>query len=1084
MKQRQFEDLTRSRRNLNWAYNHYDSYDMYRDFVVQRAEGSVFIASTIAQYYYPNHTHIRMDGDEVHFKCDCPYCAVDDACGHVLASILLYEELDIPTTQDFYSYAEFLEAANKKKEEDRLAWEMEMAEIEKNQKLSYGKSIATILDQQLKEQVQEMVHKKMYHLDFELSLEYEKVQKKIVDVGGAIHYKYLDEAVLCLKAKIGSDKMYILKNFRSFFKDIEERNSVSYGKKLEFFHSLDVFEDDTRNLLPSLKTLCEVAEERENVTKIITVYSEWYDYLFNMLKDYPKSYLNWDFDEEEFLLCFEVKKNNDLFELSLVNERNLTLSNNEFYEIEEATLRHLTIESPQLKALASALYDKGSILFEQKDLNSILMLFETENQLEVIGYDAIEDSNVDEISLYIDVENDSLIARPFVIADGKQWNLLDENCPVATKSCKKVKYVLESFASKLTKNAAIMSLHDELTYRFLEEGLLHIEDDTIVYADESLKDIRRPTTLNLSVGVRLNNGLLQVDVDSVQLTKEEIREALMMYRKKRKYYKLRDGEIINLESNDMKELDHLFDVMHLQPKDLDDTTMELPLYRSLQIQSELTHAKELKVKLNEQLLAFNDRFREMTFDDVEVDSRYATILKEYQIYGVKWMLLLAKYGFHGILADDMGLGKTLQVIAMLESDKNRTKPSIVVCPASLLFNWEEELKKFNSNLSHICIYGTKEDRVEKIVNARDCNLIITTYDYLKHDVESYTNIDLSYVIIDEAQYIKNQKTKAARSVKALNGDHRIALTGTPIENSLAELWSIFDFLMPGYLYTYNFFRSNFEIPIVKDEDIDKQKELRSLVEPFILRRTKKGVLKELPEKAEKVLSFQFEEEEEKLYVSKLVEGNEEVSAALNMENPNQMLILKLLGELRQLCCDPRLIYQDYPYISSKMKACIEIVESLVETKQKVLIFSSFTKTLDLIELELKKRNIKYHMLTGSTPKEKRRELVDAFQNDDSIVFLISLKAAGVGLNLTAAEYVIHFDPWWNVAAENQASDRAHRIGQKKNVQVYKLIMKNSVEEKIVKMQERKKDMSDIFIEGSSGSFSSLSKDEILDLFQR
>ena len=371
-----------------------------------------------------------------------------------------------------------------------------------------------------------------------------------------------------------------------------------------------------------------------------------------------------------------------------------------------------------------------------------------------------------------------------------------------------------------------------------------------------------------------------------------------------------------------------------------------------------------------------------------------------------------------------------------------------------------------------------------IQRINDYDLVITSYDYIRRDIDLYQDYVFEYVILDEAQYIKNQSTKNAQCVKELKSRYRLALSGTPIENSLAELWSIFDFLMSGYLNNYTHFKKTYETPIVKGEDNEKALKLKSYVEPFILRRRKRDVLKELPERIDKSIYIEFNDEEEKIYQANAVMASRELQEMLNVEgdNYNKIVVLSMLTKLRQLCIDPRLLYDNVHEISSKMKACIELVLRLKVNHERVLIFSSFKSLLELLSIELSKNDISYHMLTGDTSKEERKELVDSFQNNDVDAFLISLKAGGTGLNLTAATAVIHFDPWWNLSAQNQASDRAHRIGQKHSVQVFSLIMKNSIEEKIEELQKRKKELSDMFTEGNEGSITSMNKDDLMYLF--
>ena len=365
-------------------------------------------------------------------------------------------------------------------------------------------------------------------------------------------------------------------------------------------------------------------------------------------------------------------------------------------------------------------------------------------------------------------------------------------------------------------------------------------------------------------------------------------------------------------------------------------------------------------------------------------------------------------------------------------------------------------------------------------------MVITSYDLLKRDVENYKGKKFKYIIADEAQYIKNSSTQNATSLKSLNGDTKFALTGTPIENSIAELWSIFDFIMPGYLYNYNKFKKKFEEPILKLEDTEALVRLKKLISPFVLRRVKKDVLTELPEKNITIMKSEMSKEQEKIYLSYWAQTKKEVAEELsgNGFEKSKFKILMLLTRLRQICCHPSLFIENYNGGSGKLDQCMDLVNDAIEAGHKILIFSSYTSMFEIIEKGFEKSGIKYFKLIGSTPVGKRIEMVDEFnKNADVKVFLISLKAGGTGLNLTSADVVIHYDPWWNVSSENQATDRAYRIGQKNSVQVYKLIASNSIEEKINKMQERKEKLSKDVLSTEETFINKMSKEEILNLFE-
>jgi len=350
------------------------------------------------------------------------------------------------------------------------------------------------------------------------------------------------------------------------------------------------------------------------------------------------------------------------------------------------------------------------------------------------------------------------------------------------------------------------------------------------------------------------------------------------------------------------------------------------------------------------------------------------------------------------------------------------------------------------------------ERKRKIEEIGKYQVIITSYDSLKRDIDLYENYCFKYVVADEAQYIKNNNTKNSKAIKTINAETKFALTGTPIENSLSELWSIFDFIMPGYLYKYKKFKELYETPIIKEQNEDVMNKLKKQIEPFVLRRTKGEVLTELPDKTVTILNNEMSEEQYNIYMSYMAQARKEIMSQIDINGfeKSQIKILSLLMRLRQICCHPKLFLREYEGESSKLNQCIEIIQDAVLGGHKILLFSSYTSMFEIIEEKLKNIGVKYLKLTGQTKVGERIELVDKFNTNENIkVFLISLKAGGTGLNLTGADMVIHYDPWWNLSAENQATDRTYRIGQKRNVQVYKLITKNSIEEKIYELQQKK-----------------------------
>lgn len=410
--------------------------------------------------------------------------------------------------------------------------------------------------------------------------------------------------------------------------------------------------------------------------------------------------------------------------------------------------------------------------------------------------------------------------------------------------------------------------------------------------------------------------------------------------------------------------------------------------------------------------------------------------------------------------------------------------ALIVSPASLVYNWKEEFLKYAPQLQVTMVVGNQQERADIIHNYKESDVLVTSYDLLKRDIAEYEDSAFTYQIIDESQYIKNHTTAAAKSVKVINSKIRLALTGTPIENRLSELWSIFDYLMPGFLYGYETFRKEMEISITKYRDEQASLRLKKMTSPFILRRLKADVLSDLPEKLEEIRYAKLETEQQRIYDGQVVHMRKMLEAQKGEEfQKNKLQVLAELTKIRQICCDPELLFEKYTGGSAKRDVCIQLIQSAIEGEHKILVFSQFTSMLELLEQELKKAKIDYFKITGETPKQKRVEMVNTFNGDTTPVFLISLKAGGTGLNLTGADVVIHYDPWWNQAAQNQATDRAHRIGQTKTVTVYKLIAKNTIEKKIVKMQESKKDLADAILSGENGSITQMNKEEIMELLE-
>lgn len=895
--------------------------------------------------------------------------------------------------------------------------------------------------------------------------------------------------------QVGKDKLYVVKNLTEFICRIDNREDHFYGKNLKFVHSLAAFSDSAKAQIDYIRGFIDDDIDYSyffsfnGPGRTIDLDRSTIDDFFDFYQDFDT--VNFSCQESEDKIRIEVQEDKKTYTFIPHFLGYLCAGEKYYYQL-DAQYGQVTVYRYRFDEAGKAIQFLDMLRteplmvmkseyadFYKYFLSDIEKYFEIDSQAE-----SIEMASIANMQLYVDIDesNHVVVSLKCFNEDNKFWWGFNKQF-IPSYGQDLIEHVIEKYASSVDydNHRAIIPSDEEELFDFMQLALPKIASFCEIYVSDELKNVGKNHGYSISVGVRLSSGLLEIDIESPDIPKEELGQVLNAYRRKKKFYRLKNGKLVFLDSDDLEELNRFTQDYQIAPAQISDIA-SIPAYRMIDLENKENELKNISLKRDEMLEKAMQAWHEDTVENNPLLPKYDHLLRSYQKSGVQWMAKLKHYQFGGILADDMGLGKTLQVIALLDGLEEKGI-NIVVCPASLIYNWEEEIQKFSSSLKTICITGNVEQRKERIGQYQDYELFITSYDYIKRDIELYDNMQFNYIILDEAQYIKNHKTKNATSVKRLKGKNRLALTGTPIENSLAELWSIFDFLMPGYLYNYHHFQRNYETDIVKYKDMEKQVKLKKLVSPFILRRNKSEVLTELPDKIETNYLIDFNEEEKKLYYATLAQANNELAALTSVETVDKIVVLKILLKLRQICCEPRLIYENIDKLSSKLQACLELIESLKENNKKVLLFSSFTTMLDLIADELEKRDISFLKLTGATNKEDRRKMVDQFQNDNTTVFLISLKAGGTGLNLTAAEAVIHYDPWWNISAQNQATDRAYRIGQNKNVQVFKMVVKNSIEEKIQNLQQVKKDLADAFVEGNVGTIGQMSKDEIMSLFK-
>ena len=932
--------------------------------------------------------------------------------------------------------------------------------------------------------------------------------------------------------KIGNKRMYKLKNLSEFYIRMINKEFYKYGDKLQFIHTKEMFDENSQELLEFLLKYAEIIAVTNssansnsryygkalNESSIIignTAIDELFDKLKNkkvsLNKDYERQIIE-VVDEDPKIIEFELEKISE-DEYQIVANFNIyktiILKGKKYkYILTDEKLYRCSkkFENTNLKLLKLFRENYSeSVLFGKNELGKLFSVI-----LPKVG-DAIKvDENMQEeikqyqpeklgVKVFLDFDESE-----YIVADVKLCYGDNEFNPLNQEEEKNFKYprniIEETKAMNLFKRTGFMYdvkrlrfilPNEDKIYEFLTNDINYYMKrfEVLVTENFKTKEVIKPQIGSL--GVKIENNLLSVDLSQLNINLSELEEIIKKYKQKKKYYRLKNGNFLDLQdSKEIDLIDKLISGTDTSYKELEKGNIKLPVNRTLYLNELLKGIKGTQIIKNKEYKDIINELDKDLFDDEQIPNELEFVLRSYQKTGFKWLKTLDKYKFGGILADDMGLGKTIQIISILldcKKNENENKTSIVVSPSSLTLNWKNEVEKFAPELNVKVIRGSTSERESLIENIEKYNLVITSYDLLKRDIDIYKkkNYKFRFIIADEAQYLKNNNTKNAKSIKQLNADTRFALTGTPIENSLAELWSIFDFIMPGYLFSYREFRTTYEMQIVKDEDKNAIEKLKMLIEPFILRRIKKEVLTELPEKTITVLNNEMEEEQRNVYLSYLVQAKQELEDEINVNGyeKSQIKILAALTRLRQICCHPGLFIENYKDKSSKLEQCMEIIEDGITAGHKILLFSSYTSMFEIIGKELEKRGIKYFKLTGSTKVDERIELVDEFnQNKEIGVFLISLKAGGTGLNLTGADVVIHYDPWWNISAENQATDRAYRIGQKNNVQVYKLITKDSIEEKIYELQQKKADLTDNVLSTQTTFINKLSKEDIMKLF--
>lgn len=920
---------------------------------------------------------------------------------------------------------------------------------------------------------------------------------------------------------IGKDKLYQVKDLVTFSQAVEFERLVEYGKGLSFHHNLDAFEESCRPIV--LLVLEMVGTYREHYSQLRRTTLEMQPVLGELVLGKAGRERFFSIMEGKEIECEDswkvkrnltIKRENPRFAMlvektgrdgvkltvpkeimAFPGEKCLFIADDEaLYRCDEEYTHALYVLMEYMVMGTDA---EREVLINDRDMP--LFYERVLKKLEVLKLLKIKDVDLEgyrpeelKVNFYFDSNGPKEVTlRPELSYGEYSFHPLeDENVP--REICRdvpgefKVSQLITryfKYTEDESKNMVIRG-DDEAVYELVSSGMSRFMELGEVFVSESFKEIRVLPPANVAVRVRATDGWLELDVDTGGIPRDELYAILSEYQAKKKFYRMKNGDFLTLGDDGLLTMSKLAQSLGVEKEFAAAETMKLPMYRAMYLDVALKEDRSVSFYRDQLFKAVVRGMKDVEDSDYEIPESLVPVLRSYQKVGYRWLKSLDAYGFGGILADEMGLGKTIQIIALLLDEKERSGGvSLIVCPASLVYNWENEIHTFAPELTVKTMAGVQAEREELLTSLSKgkfsgIDVVITSYDLLKRDLGFYLNQEFRFQIIDEAQYIKNAVTQAAKAVKAIHAKTKFALTGTPIENHLGELWSIFDYLMPGFLFTSQKFKKMFETPIVRDGDQEALSMLRKMTGPFLMRRLKKDVLKELPEKMETVLYSRMEGEQQSLYQANAALLKEQLLGGTDI-GKDRMQILAELMKLRQICCEPSLCFAKYKGGSAKLETCMELLENGTEAGHKILLFSQFTSMLDIIAKRLTKEKISYYMLTGSTSKKERMQMVSSFQKDEVKVFLISLKAGGTGLNLTAADIVIHYDPWWNVAAQNQATDRAHRIGQESQVTVFKLITKNTIEENILKLQEMKKDLADTVVTEGTGAFSGLSKEDLI-----
>lgn len=883
--------------------------------------------------------------------------------------------------------------------------------------------------------------------------------------------------ILMPTIKVGDTRLYSLNNkIKSFFEVYDGLyEELKFGKELIYTKEDYYFSPENEKLLEFIRMIKVINENNyyrahplaisgANISKFFELlegrtFKVRDVYTFNEVKKENPYTVSLKKEKGEY--HFTINKPKNIIELS----SKYAICNGEFYEIPD-----------KIAKLTSAMNEEGlkELIFKDNKLDifakGILRNVKDNIELDDSVKDKIIIVTKPDVKLYFDLSANNIICDVKLTYRDKEINYFDNTSNILrdTEYETTILQDLSNHHFNIENKPIYIEELDQIG-DFLEEGLVELTEKYEVFTSQKLKETNIKKNMNITSAFSIGkDNIMSYEFNLDGLDNSEIVNILSELKKKKRYYRLKSGDLVNLEDNNgLKELNSLIDSMDLNEKDIKKGHGIIPKYKAIYLDS---------LKDNYNIIKTNNLFNELikdfnSYKDVKLNlsTKDKKILRDYQVTGVEWLYNIYKCGFGGVLADEMGLGKSIQLIYFIKEVLKEKKDAkiLIIAPTSLVYNWNNEFDKFGSELKYKVFAENKAKRQEELKNLTDTNILITTYGLIREDKDYYEKMNFEVIAIDEAQNIKNNMAQMTKIIKTLKGNTKFALTGTPLENSVLELWSIFDFIMPGYLVSALTFNRKYGIKNIDEESVKVLDNLKKQIRPFILRRKKKDVVKELPDKIENNIYIELNKEQKKIYLAELEKTKRKMEELLQdgIFNKSRIEILKLLTRLRQICIDPSLTYENYKGEASKIVELIPMIKDIISNGHKILLFSTYKTAIDIVNRELTNNDISCYVIDGSVSSKKRMELVDKFNNDNTNVFLITLKAGGTGLNLTSADVVIHLDLWWNPQAENQATDRAHRIGQKNTVEVIKLICKGTIEERILELQNKKKFLSDNLIEG-------------------